>query len=280
MLAGGGQLLSLWRQRRQPAIGRIDNQRCARAGALHGREHRVVGAGDVELGPALHTLVAAQQRRSLLIQFGSLRLGKKFLVRKPGGALQGRIGFVGPNALQIGFAPGHFQRWRRSLSRRPWNGDDGADSDRGDRDRYHRACEPVTHDRLLPSLASLQRIRITLGSLYAVPGCGVRTPSLRKGELFQAPSMQQPRKAIVSFDAARLGINSVLLVVLPDEILLGGPWPRPHRRVFDRYSVFERGWPGARPAFDEVQVLACALKIGLRAEVRHVDHKRVALPAA
>src|SRR5207244_12474293 len=81
-------------------------------------------------------------------------------------------------------------------------------------------------------LTSLQRIRITFRNLYAVPGRRVRTSSLRKRELFQAPSMQQPRETIVPFDAARLGVNSVLLVVLPDEILLGGPWPCPHRRVF------------------------------------------------
>src|SRR2546423_7695598 len=92
--------------------------------------------------------------------------------------------------------------------------------------------------------------------------------------------MQQSGETIVSFDAARLGINSVLLVVLPDEILLGGPRACPHRRVFDRYSVFERGWSGPRPALDQVQAFACTLKVGLRTEVRHVDHKRAALPAA
>jgi hypothetical protein len=74
-------------------------------------EQCVVGAGDVELGAAFHTPVAAEQRRSLLIQFGPLRLGENFLVRVLGGALQGRVGFVGPNALQIGFAPGRFQSW-------------------------------------------------------------------------------------------------------------------------------------------------------------------------
>ena len=36
--------------------------------------------------------------------------------------------------------------------------------------------------------------------------------------------------------------------------------------------------PGPRPALDEVQVLARARDIGLRAEVRHVDDQRVALP--
>ena len=35
---GGGDLLSLRRQRRNPAIGRIDDQRRARAGALHGMQ--------------------------------------------------------------------------------------------------------------------------------------------------------------------------------------------------------------------------------------------------
>src|SRR6202162_3075980 len=39
----GGNLLSLWRQRRNPAIGRIDNQRRARAGALEGHKYIVIG---------------------------------------------------------------------------------------------------------------------------------------------------------------------------------------------------------------------------------------------
>src|ERR1700730_16796639 len=50
---GGRQLLSLWRQLRNPAIGRIDNHRCARAGVLPGHEQLVVGPADVELGTAL-----------------------------------------------------------------------------------------------------------------------------------------------------------------------------------------------------------------------------------
>src|SRR6266849_5978962 len=144
--------------------------------------------------------------------------------------------------------------------------------------------EPENRSRMMVSLClqlpSLQRIWITVRDFYAVLGCRIRTSSLRKRELFEAPSMQQPREAIVSFDAARLGIYSVLLVALPGELLLGGPWPCPHRRIFYRHSVFERGWPGARPALDQMQVLARALIIGLRAEVRHVDHERVALPMA
>jgi hypothetical protein len=38
------------------------------------------------------------------IQFGPLRLGEKFLVRILGRALQGRVGLVGPNPLEIRFA--------------------------------------------------------------------------------------------------------------------------------------------------------------------------------
>ena len=53
--------------------------------------------------------------------------------------------------------------------------------------------------------------------------------------------MQQPGQAIVSFDAARLGVKSVRLVALLDEFLLDRPRPRPHRRIFDRDDVFKRG---------------------------------------
>src|SRR6266702_7425736 len=144
--------------------------------------------------------------------------------------------------------------------------------------------EPENRSRMMVSLClrlpSLQRIWIAVRDFYAVPACRIRTSSLRKGELFEASSMQQPREAIVSFDAARLIINSVRLVALPGELLLGGPWPCPHCRIFDGHGVFERGWPGARPALDQVQVLARALIIGLRTEVRYVDDEGIALPVA
>src|SRR5205823_15052250 len=103
---------------------------------------------------------------------------------------------------------------------------------------------------------SLQWVLVTVIDFYGVPGCGIRTPPLRKEEFFQAPSMQQPREAIISFVAARLVIDSVLLVVLPGELLLDGPWPRPNRRIFDRDRVFKRAWPSARPTLDQMQVLA------------------------
>src|SRR5258705_8192034 len=90
--------------------------------------------------------------------------------------------------------------------------------------------------------------------------------------------MQQPRQAIISFEAARLVINSVLLLALLGEFLLGGPRTRPHRRIFDRDGVFEGLRPGARPTLDQMKILARALIIGLRTEVRHVDDEAVTLP--
>src|ERR1700730_6792581 len=99
-------------------------------------------------------------------------------------------------------------------------------------------------------------------SLYVVYGSGIGTSSLRKGELFHAPSMQQPRETKVSFDAARLVIDSVLHLALLGELFLRGPRPRPHRRIFDRDLVFERGWARPREALDQMQVLARALEFG------------------
>src|SRR5207245_9079770 len=110
--------------------------------------------------------------------------------------------------------------------------------------------------------------------------CRIGTLSLRKGGLGHALSPHQPRGGIVSFDAARLIINSVLLLALLSELLLDRPRPRPHRRILDRDGVFERARPGPRPAFEQMQVLARALIISLRTEVRHVDHQRIALPMA
>src|SRR5260370_4801471 len=92
--------------------------------------------------------------------------------------------------------------------------------------------------------------------------------------------MQQPRETKVAFEAARLGIQSVLLVALSGELLLDGPRPRPHGRIFDRDLVREGLWSGARPALNQVQVLARSEHIGFRTEAGHVDHKRVALPIA
>src|SRR5580704_2336786 len=142
-------------------------------------------------------------------------------------------------------------------------------------DRAH-TIEPVTpaarSGRPRLPVPLLQRVMLNgQHSTYVVLGSRIGTSSLGKGALFRAPSMQQPRQAVISFDAARLVIDSVLLVTLPGELLLGGPWPRPHGRIFHHDLVFEGLWSGARPALDEVQVLARPLEIGFRTEVGHVD---------
>ena len=94
---GGAQLLSLCRKLRNSAFGRIDNHRRARAGVLPGYEQLVVGAADVEFGPALRALVLPGECRAHLIQFGSLRLGEELLVRVLGGRCKG----VSDSSVQI-----------------------------------------------------------------------------------------------------------------------------------------------------------------------------------
>src|SRR5207244_8246358 len=74
---------------------------------------------------------------------------------------------------------------------------------------------------------------------HVVDGSRIGASSLGKGALFHAPTVQQPRQAEVSFDAARLVVNSVLLVALLGELLLGGPWPRPPGLIFDRALVLQ-----------------------------------------
>src|SRR5580704_8256988 len=147
---------------------------------------------------------------------------------------------------------------------------------------------PVQEQRIAGNLAAsrpharplLQRVGIEAAGLVAVPRPRIDAFPLRKGLFFQAPAVQQPRQAIVSFDAARLVIDPVLRLVLFDELLLGGPRPGPGVGIVGRDLIFKRGWSGPRPALDEVQVFARPLEIGLRTEVRHVDDKRIALPMA
>src|SRR5262249_34149621 len=141
--------------------------------------------------------------------------------------------------------------------------------------------EAIAHDglSLLCSLSLPQRIVFDADKIGGAISCrGMRTPTLGEGKLFHARASQQPRKTIVSFDAARLGIKPVIRVAQLDEILLGGPWACPHRRIVDRNRVFKCIRTGPRPALDQMQVLAGALIIGLRAEVRHVDHEGTAFP--
>src|SRR5215468_10568682 len=73
-------------------------------------------------------------------------------------------------------------------------------------------------------------------ALYVVDSSWIGTSSLRKSELFHAPSMQQSGQAKVSFDAARLVIKSVLLVALLGELFFDGPGLSPHGRIFDGHD--------------------------------------------
>src|SRR5262249_49512275 len=84
----------------------------------------------------------------------------------------------------------------------------------------------------------------------------------------------------VSLDTARLVIDPVLLLALLGEVLLDGPGLSPHGRIFDQDLVGKGLWPGARPALDQVQVLARPEHVGLGTEVGYVDHERIAFPMA
>src|SRR5215470_5302803 len=134
--------------------------------------------------------------------------------------------------------------------------------------------------RLFSSLL-LQRIVFNAHEVGGVVlGRGVWATSLGIGQLFHARSPQQPRMAIITFDAARLVVEPVVLVALPRELLLGGPWSGPHRRILDCHDIFERLGTGAPPALDQMKVLTRALVIGLLTEVGDVDDQRVALPTS
>src|SRR4029453_851476 len=154
------------------------------------------------------------------------------------------------------------------------------------RARSGPACEPpyvlstiVAASLLLPCSLLLERIVFNAHEIGCVVlGGRVWAAPFRVGGLLHARSANKPWMAVVSFDAARLVIEPVVLVALLCELLLDGPGPGPHGRIFDRNDVFKRVRPGPLPALDQVQVLARALVIGLRAEVGHVNDERVAFP--
>src|SRR5215470_11058553 len=81
-----------------------------------------------------------------------------------------------------------------------------------------------------------------------VLGCRVRAAPFRMSEFLQPRSPDQPWMAVISLDAAGLVIEPVLLVALSCELLLDGPGPGPHGRVFDPDHVFKRVRPGSGPA--------------------------------
>src|SRR5262249_32458268 len=125
----------------------------------------------------------------------------------------------------------------------------------------------------------LQRIVFNAHEIRGVVlGRRVWATSLRIGQLFHTCTPQQPRMAIVSFDAARLVVEPVVLLALSREILFDGPGPGPHRRILDRHDVFQADRTGAPPALHQVKIFARALIVGLRTEVGDVNDEGVALP--
>ena len=85
-----------------------------------------------------------------------------------------------------------------------------------------------------------QRILLkTINSCGAVSCRWIRTSPFCIGAFFHARSTQQTRKGIVSFDAARLVIKSILSIALLGELLRDRPRPRPYGGIFDRHRVFE-----------------------------------------
>src|SRR5260221_8222783 len=124
------------------------------------------------------------------------------------------------------------------------------------------------------------------GGIYVYKGghvifsCRIGTSSLGEGEVCLPRRKHHRWEGVVSFGATRLVVYSVFLLALSRELLLDGPWACPRSRVFDGDLVFEGVRAGPRPALDQVQVLAGALKISLWTEVRHVDHERIAFPMA
>src|SRR5262245_41127803 len=108
----------------------------------------------------------------------------------------------------------------------------------------YASLHPGYEDDLLPQAGegavSLQRIVLGARNARGAVSCRrVGTSSLRKGELLHARSPQQPRMGIVSLVAARLVIDSVRVLALPDELLRDRPWLRPHGRIVDRDHVLE-----------------------------------------
>src|SRR5215475_11647335 len=98
--------------------------------------------------------------------------------------------------------------------------------------------------------------------------CRMRAATLLIRDFFGARSAHQARMAVISFDAARLGVEPVRFLALPGELLLNGPRTSPHGRIFDGHDVFQRGRAPARPTLDQMKVLTGALVVGLRTEVR------------
>ncbi len=112
--------------------------------------------GPITIRRTLRPRVLAEDSSSRGVQFGALSRGEELLTRVLRRALQGRIGFIGPDALKVGFTPTRPQgeilsrrQNRRRLSQRGCcrrgNGHDK-------RERHRRAGQVFSHNDLLAVL--------------------------------------------------------------------------------------------------------------------------------
>src|SRR5690349_12036544 len=140
--------------------------------------------------------------------------------------------------------------------------------------------ERISDSRLAHSFATALE-----GIIAAKPGGVVmrqRIWSLAPGErfVFEPRVVHNCGETVISFPAARFDIDAVFFFALLGEILFHSPGPRPHRGIFDRHLIGERLWAGARPALDEMQILARAAVISLWTEICHINNQRVTFPMA
>src|SRR5712672_4126133 len=83
--------------------------------------------------------------------------------------------------------------------------------------------------------ASLQRVGFVIATPDSGYGSRIDTCPLGESLFFHPVSMKQAWETVVSLDATRLRIDSVLGVALQGEFLLGRPRLRPHRRILARH---------------------------------------------
>src|SRR5262245_9293355 len=132
-----------------------------------------------------------------------------------------------------------------------------------------------------PRSLLLERVLFNAYEIRSVVlGGRVRTAALGISELFHSRSQHQRWMTIIAFDTARLVIDAVLLLALPGVLKLGRPGLCPHGRIVNGDDIFKRVGAGARPALDEMQILARPQHVGLGAEIGDVDDERIALEAA
>jgi hypothetical protein len=122
-----------------------------------------------------------------------------------------------------------------------------------------------------PSGKSATSCAAQLGRIGAFP--------LREGALVSAGSHKQGRHTVVPLVAPWLLVDPIRLAVLSAEFRLDGPRFRPRRGILERHGILERVRVEACPPFDEVQVFAGSLEVGLGGEIGDVDDQRIAFPA-